>query len=72
MTRLLGLPFLAVALLFGYEWGALTFGLPTLSQMVSAHISRQPALGAVEGFVAGVVISMLVMHFAGVLPWWRP
>jgi len=43
MTRLLGLPFLAVALLFGYEWGALTFGLPTLSQMVSAHAFRRRA-----------------------------
>jgi len=73
MSRLLGLPFLAVALLFTYEWVALTFGvLPTLSEIVSSHISRQPALGAVEGFVAGVVVTMLVMHFAGALPWWRP
>jgi hypothetical protein len=52
----------AIGVLLGYEWYAITRHKMTLSRAVWNVTARWPLLGAVVGFIVGVLFS----HF-----WWR-
>jgi hypothetical protein len=65
--------FWAVAAPFVYEGIAIaTRGEPTISRIVAYSIDTHPVLAVPAAFALGGVLTLLVMHFAGVLPWWRP
>lgn len=68
------LPFAAVAVFFAYEAIAIVTELvPTISRIMAYNLDiHPPVVAAVEGFLAGVVVVMLALHFAGALSWWRP
>lgn len=71
-----GAPFIAAAIaafvILGYEGLALGLGLPTISQVTAGQVDGHPHLAVVGAFVAGVLATLLLGHFSGVLPWWRP
>lgn len=73
-SRILGgLPFLGAALILLYEWLAYSFGLdPTLSKIIAYHIQNHPNRAVVVAFMTGGLVFLLVSHFAGALPWWKP
>lgn len=71
-----GLPFLAVWLFFLYEWLAVSFpalGVPSISAMTYGQLSGfHPLMSVALGVVGGALITLLVLHLTGLLPWWRP
>lgn len=71
---LFGIPFLAVAVIFLYEWLAYSFGwVPTLSHIMAYRItSRGPGIAFVWGLGVGAVGLVLFLHFTGLLRWWTP
>jgi len=54
---------LAIGILLGYEWYAITRHKMTLSRAVWTLVAKWPMFSALVGFVAGVLFS----HF-----FWRP
>lgn len=71
---LAALPFTAVSLFFGYEALAIiTNKFPTISRIMAYNVdTHPPVLVAVYAFMAGMITLLLVLHFAGALPWWKP
>jgi hypothetical protein len=66
--------FFLVGGIFLYEGIAILTGLtPTISRIMAYNLDIHPApVAAFEGFLAGIVIVMLALHFAGLLSFWKP